>query len=210
MPQELSPIRHAWDVWAVATVQEEETLAGAFTSPVDAEPDIAVAIDVTFAKGPGANDHRTMPFGKGVTLGWGPNTHPAVFEAFKKVADRLDIPFQTEVSPSQSGTDAMGLQMVGAGLPSLYISIPIRYMHTPVELVSMKDIQRAGHLLAQTVPVSNPISPNPSGGRIDMVENSTSHLSQTFIDLVEKLSNASGFRGGRQRAPDCQRAAGFT
>ncbi len=114
-------------------------------------PTLAVAIDVTFAKGPGANDHRTVPFAKGITLGWGPNTHPAVFEAFKKVAERLDIPFQTEVSPALSGTDAMGLQIAGAGLPCLYVSIPIRYMHTPVELVSMKDIQRAGHLLAQTV-----------------------------------------------------------
>lgn len=148
---ELSTIRHIWDVWAVATVQEEETLAGAFTSPVDIEPDIAVAIDVTFARGPGANDHRSVPFGKGITLGWGPNTHPAIFNAFKKVAEHLDIPFQTEVSPSQSGTDAMALQVSGAGFPSLYLSIPIRYMHTPVELVSIKDIQRAGHLLAQTV-----------------------------------------------------------
>jgi len=147
---ELSTMRHAWDIWAVATVQEEETLAGAFTSPFDAQPDVAVAIDVTFAKGPGASDHRTVPFGKGITLGWGPNTHPAIFDAFKKVAEHLDIPFQTEVSAANSGTDAMGLQIAGAGLPSLYISIPLRYMHTPVELVSMKDIQRAGHLLAQT------------------------------------------------------------
>lgn len=148
---ELSTIRHTWDVWAVATVQEEETLAGAITSPYDVRPDIAVAIDVTFAKGPGGGGYKTVPFGKGITLGWGPNTHPAIFEVFKKVAEHLDIPFQTEVSPAQSGTDAMDLQVSGAGLPSLYISIPIRYMHTPVELVSMKDIQRAGHLLAQTV-----------------------------------------------------------
>lgn len=148
---ELSNIRHVWDVWAVATVQEEETLAGAFTSPFDATPDIAVAVDVTFAKGPGANDHRSVPFGKGVTLGWGPNTHPAVFEAFKKVAERLDIPFHTEVYPVYSGTDAMGLQVTAAGVPSMVISIPLRYMHTPVELVSMKDIQRAGHLLAQFI-----------------------------------------------------------
>jgi tetrahedral aminopeptidase len=153
---ELSTIRHAWDVWAVATVQEEETLAGAFTSPFDVLPDLVVAIDVTFAKGPGASDHRTVPFGKGITLGWGPNTHPAVFDAFKKVAEHLDIPFHTEVSPALSGTDAMGLQVAAGGYPCLYISIPIRYMHTPVELVSMKDIQRAGHLLAQAVSSFNP------------------------------------------------------
>jgi tetrahedral aminopeptidase len=148
---ELAALRHAWDVWAVATVQEEETLAGAFTSPYDARPDIAVAIDVTFAKGPGALDYRTVPFGKGVALGWGPNTHPAIFEKFKKVAERYDIPFNTEVYPSYSGTDAMGLQITAAGVPSMVVSIPLRYMHTPVELVSIKDIQRAGHLLAQFI-----------------------------------------------------------
>jgi len=148
---ELAAIRHTWDVWAVATVQEEETLAGAFTSPYDAMPDIAVAIDVTFAKGPGANDHRTVPFGKGITLGWGPNTHPYIFETFKNIAEHYDIPFHTEVYPSYSGTDAMGLQISAAGVPSMVISIPLRYMHTPVELVSIKDIQRAGHLLAQFI-----------------------------------------------------------
>ncbi|HEX7556114.1 MAG TPA: hypothetical protein VF338_05785 [Leptolinea sp.] len=148
---ELSSIRHTWDVWAVATVQEEETLAGAFTSPFDVQPDLAVAIDVTFAKGPGSSDHRTFPFGKGITLGWGPNTHPAVFDAFKKVAESLDIPFHTEVYPAYSGTDAMGLQITAAGIPSMVVSIPIRYMHTPVEMVSLKDIQRAGHLLAQFI-----------------------------------------------------------
>lgn len=148
---ELSNIRHAWDVWAVATVQEEETLGGAFTAPFDANPDIAVAIDVTFAKGPGASDYRAVPFGKGISLGWGPNTHPAIFEVFKKIAERLDIPFHTEVYPAYSGTDAMGLQITGAGVPSMVISIPLRYMHTPVELVSLKDIQRAGHILAQFI-----------------------------------------------------------
>jgi len=60
---------HEWDVWAVASVQEEETLGGAFTSPFDIRPDIAIVIDVCFAKGPGSNDWRSLPFGEGVGIG---------------------------------------------------------------------------------------------------------------------------------------------
>jgi tetrahedral aminopeptidase len=54
---------------------------------------MAIAIDVTFAKGPGANDHRTFPLGKGVALGWGPNIHPAIHTRFKELAEQLDIPY---------------------------------------------------------------------------------------------------------------------
>lgn len=149
--EELARSRHAWDVWAVASVQEEETLGGAFTSPFDIRPDLAVAIDVTFAKGPGANDYRTAPLGKGPTLGWGPNIHPALYKAFKDLCDDLDIPNSMETMPSMSGTDAMGLQIVAEGIPTMVVSIPLRYMHTPVELIAMKDVTRVGHLLAEFI-----------------------------------------------------------
>ncbi|TLN25235.1 M42 family metallopeptidase [bacterium] len=148
---ELARTRHAWDVWAVASVQEEVTLGGAFTSPFDIRPDLAVAIDVTFAKGPGVNDYRGFPLAKGVTLGWGPNIHPALYKAFKELADQLDIPNTMDLMPSMSGTDAMGLQMVAEGIPTMVISIPLRYMHTPVELIAMKDVTRAGHLMAEFI-----------------------------------------------------------
>ncbi len=148
---ELQRVRHAWDVFAVATVQEEETLMGGFTSPFEIRPQIAVAVDVTHAKGPGASDWRTVPLGTGFTLDWGPNTHPALFEAFKELAERLDLPFSISVYPSGSGTDAMGMQIVAEGIPTMVISIPLRYMHTPVEVVSYKDISRAGYLMAQFI-----------------------------------------------------------
>ncbi|HCE17159.1 MAG TPA: M42 family peptidase [Anaerolinea thermolimosa] len=148
---ELKAVNHAWDVVAVATVQEEETLGGGLTSPFEIRPDIAVAIDVTFAKGPGVNDYRGRGLGKGVALGWGPNTHPAIFESFKELADQLDLPYEVEVHPRYSGTDAMGMQIVAEGIPTMVLSIPLRYMHTPVEVVSMKDVRRAGRLLAQFI-----------------------------------------------------------
>ena len=149
--EELKHSAHAWDVYAVATVQEEETLGGGFTSPFEIQPQLAVAIDVTFAKGPGAGDWRTFPLGKGVTLGWGPNTHPRLFDAFKAVAERIDLPYAVEVYPQHSGTDAMGIQLVAQGIPTMVLSIPLRYMHTPVEVVSLKDVARAGRLLAAFV-----------------------------------------------------------
>ncbi len=149
--QALQERRTAWDVVAAATVQEEETLSGAFTSAFQVRPDLAVAIDVTFAKGPGASEYNTFPLGKGVTLGWGPNIHPAVFARFKEVADEVEIPYSLEVMPRHSGTDAMALQVVAEGIPSMVIGIPLRYMHTPVEIVSFKDIRRAGRLLAEFI-----------------------------------------------------------
>jgi tetrahedral aminopeptidase len=147
----LQRVNHAWDVYAVATVQEEETLMGGFTSPYEIRPQIAVAIDVTHAKGPGASDWRTVPMGKGFALAWGPNTHPALFEAFKALADQQDMPYALEVYGGGSGTDAMGMQIVNEGIPTMVISIPLRYMHTPVEVVSYKDVSRTGHLLAQFI-----------------------------------------------------------
>jgi tetrahedral aminopeptidase len=138
-----------WDVWAVATVQEEETLGGAITSAFELRPTLAIAIDVTFASSPGSPSHSTFPLGKGVTLAWGPNIHPALFRALKETADRFEIPYHLEPTPRMSGTDAMGLQTAAEGIPTAVISIPLRYMHTPVEMVSLKDVTRAGRLLAE-------------------------------------------------------------
>jgi endoglucanase len=149
--QELQHMAHAWDVWAVASVQEEESMAGALTSPFEIRPDLAIAIDVTFAKGPGVSDYRGYPLGKGPTLGWGPNIHPAIYQAFKDLAEKLDIPHAMEAMPRHSGTDAYGMQIVAEGIPTFVMGIPLRYMHTPVEVVSLKDIARAGHLLAEFI-----------------------------------------------------------
>jgi len=84
-------------------------------------------------------------------LGWGPNIHPALFNSFKELADRLEIPYAVEVMPRHSGTDAFAIQVVAEGIPCMVLSIPLRYMHTPVEMVAMKDIQRAGRLLAEFI-----------------------------------------------------------
>jgi putative aminopeptidase FrvX len=108
-----------------------------------------VAVDVTFATSPGSPSHKTHPLGEGPTLGIGPNIHPALYMEFKKLAESLEIPVQTEPIPANSGTDALALQVVAEGVPSMVVGLPLRYMHTPVEMISIKDITRAGRLLAE-------------------------------------------------------------
>jgi len=114
-------------------------------------PQLGIAVDVTFAKGPGSNDHQTFPLGKGPTLGIGPNIHPALHAHFIKLAQEMDMPYAIEPMPASSGTDAISMQISSSGVPTFVVSIPIRYMHTPVELASLTDIKRVGRLLARFV-----------------------------------------------------------
>jgi putative aminopeptidase FrvX len=149
--EELQAKSHVWDVWALASVQEEVTHAGALTSTYQIRPTIAIALDVTFGKGTGANDYTAFPIGKGVTLGIGPSMHPFLHKRLKEVAERVEIPVKDEAMPEYSSTDADAMQLTAEGIPTMVVSIPERYMHTPVELVALKDIQRAGRLLAEFV-----------------------------------------------------------
>lgn len=142
---------HAWDVAAVATVQEEMGVKGAITSAYGVAPQMAIALDVTFAKqyddsGPGA-----FSLDKGPTIGVGPNLHPQIVERLNEIAKREEIPVETEPLPGSSGTDAWGIQVAREGIPCGLISIPIRYMHQPVELVALRDIERAARLLVSFI-----------------------------------------------------------
>ena len=149
--EELQNKSHIWDVWAVATVQEEVSYLGAYSSAFQLRPQIAIAVDGTFAKGPAANGWQTFPMGKGVGLCVGPNMHPFLHTKLKEVAERTEIPWFLDVTPAHSGTDAYPMQTTAEGIPTALVEFPIRYMHTPVESVSVKDIQRAGRLLAEFI-----------------------------------------------------------
>jgi len=149
--EELQNKRHVWDVWAVATAQEETSYLGAYTSAFDLRPDIAIAVDGTFAKGPGSNGWQTHAMGKGVGICMGPNMHPFLHRKLTELADKLEIPWFLDVTPAHSGTDAYPMQVIAEGIPTALVEFPIRYMHTTVESVSVKDIQRAGRLLAEFI-----------------------------------------------------------
>lgn len=149
--EELRSRTLAWDVWAVATVQEEIGLVGAATSSFQIKPDIAIAVDTTYGKGPGADDWNTFELGGGPTLSWGAETHPILNNEFKELAERSGIPFSIEIMPGHSCTDAYAMQMAAAGIPCFVLGIPIRYMHTPVEVVAPIDILRTGRLLSEFI-----------------------------------------------------------
>ncbi|HJQ14073.1 MAG TPA: hypothetical protein VJ830_04920 [Anaerolineales bacterium] len=149
--EELRNKPHLWDVWAVATVQEETTLLGAYTSAFELRPQMAIVVDGSFAKGPGAGGWQTSAMGKGVGLCIGPNMHPFLHKKLRELAERLEIPWFLDVTVSHSGTDAYAIQVTAEGIPTALVEFPIRYMHTTVESASLKDIQRTGRLLAEFV-----------------------------------------------------------
>jgi len=144
----LASVRHAWDVYAVATVQEEMGLRGAITSAYGLAPDVGIAVDVGFGDQPGVSEAETLEMGKGPAIAFGPNIHPRLHEALVEVARELEIPYQVEPVPGRSGTDAWAIQVTREGIPTALLSIPLRYMHTSVETLSLKDVERTGRLMA--------------------------------------------------------------
>ena len=149
--RELQQNSHAWDVWALASVQEELNFLGAATSTFSLEPDLAIILDVTFGKGPGSEGWQTFEMGKAPTIGLGSDIHPVLHDKFVQLAEKLNFPCEIEPMPASSGTEAMAVQVSRSGIPTMVIGIPIRYMHTPVEMVSMKDIHMAARLVTEFV-----------------------------------------------------------
>lgn len=146
--KELQDIKHSVDVYFVATVQEEVGLRGAITSTFNIMPDIAIAIDVGHGRTPDLPKEDTIELAKGPAIALGANIHPKIHEKIVHLAQKNNIPFQIEVNPASSGTDAWAMQITQNGVPTALLSIPLRYMHTSVETVNLNDIKWTGKLLA--------------------------------------------------------------
>jgi endoglucanase len=144
----LTKMRHAADVYAVATVQEEVGLKGALTGAYAIRPDVGLAVDVGHA-GPGLPDHEATSLGKGPAIAMGANIHPKVYELLVSAAKQQGISYQDDVAPGATGTDAWSIQISREGVPTGLLSIPLRYMHTSVETASMRDIVECGRLMAE-------------------------------------------------------------
>lgn len=142
---------HAWDVWCAATTQEEVSYAGGVTSTFDLQPDLAIVLDVTYGQSPGATGWQYFPLGGGPTLGIGPHIHPFLHKHLRALAEEKKIPHAIEPMPESSLTEAGPIQLSAAGVPTAVISIPIRYMHSPVEVVALADIQNTAQLLTEFV-----------------------------------------------------------
>jgi tetrahedral aminopeptidase len=149
--EQLQHMEHTWDVLAVATVQEEETALGAATSAFALQPDVAIAIDVTFGTQHNADGVETFALGKGPTVNIGPNMHPKMTQGLLDAAKRIEIEPRLEPLPGHSGTDGWVIQTARSGIPTGIVAIPLRSMHTPVETIAIKDIERTGRLLAEFI-----------------------------------------------------------
>ncbi len=150
----LSERKFSASVYGVATVQEEIGLRGAHTSAYGISPDVGIAVDVTFATDvPGIDKKRLgeMKVGAGPVIARGPNVNPKIFELLVKTAEKEKIPFQIEAISRGTGTDANIMQLTKSGVATGLVSIPNRYMHTPVELVDIKDLENAAKLIAAFV-----------------------------------------------------------
>jgi putative aminopeptidase FrvX len=141
----------AGDVVAFAVVQEETTFAGAGTSVFAHEPGLAVVVDLTFATDqPGIElgPITKHPFDSGAVIARGTTLHPLIFERLYEAGEAEEIPFTIESIGKATGTDADAIHLSRAGVPTGLVSVPARYMHSPVEMVSLADIDAAARLIA--------------------------------------------------------------
>ena len=142
-----------WSVAAIAAAQEETTFAGARTSAFALDLQACIVVDVTFASDiPGIDPARegVAKLGHGVQISRGSNLHPRMTQKLMETAEAENIPFEVAVPGRNSGTDADAIHFARAGVPCGLVSVPLRYMHSPVETVQLADVEHAIELLAAT------------------------------------------------------------
>lgn len=139
-------------VYCVSTVQEEIGLRGAATSAHGIDPTVGIAVDVCHATDTPGNEKKQLGdirLGDGPVLYRGPNISPVVFGRLEEVARQREVPVQVRGVPRATGTDANAIQLTRAGVATGLVSIPNRYMHSPVEVVHLDDLDRTAQLLAE-------------------------------------------------------------
>ncbi|MEK6675766.1 MAG: M42 family metallopeptidase [Planctomycetota bacterium] len=141
-------------IFAVSTVQEEIGLRGAKTACYGVDPQVGIAVDVTHATDYPDMDkrvHGELRMGAGPVLSTGANNNPKLRRLLEDAAKDRSISVQTEAAPNATNTDANAIQLTRAGVATALVSIPNRYMHTPVEIVSLSDLEAAAELIAHTL-----------------------------------------------------------
>src|SRR3954470_22847213 len=140
------------DVAGVAVVQEEITFGGSKTTAFSLRPQVAVVVDVTHATDAPGIDPKEVggkhPLGSGPVITRGSTIHPRVFELLRDTAEAEGIPYTVEASSRATGTDADAFFISRAGIPTAVVSIPLRYMHSPVEMVELGDVEACARLIA--------------------------------------------------------------
>lgn len=138
-------------IYAVATVQEEIGSRGAQTATFHINPKAALAIDMGVATDiPNLMPHEfgLLALGKGPALSRGPNTNKVVYDLLRQAAEEADIAFQVRPDPASSPTDARALQVTRQGVATALLEVPLRYMHTPCEVLDLNDVKECARLIA--------------------------------------------------------------
>lgn len=143
--QKLRKVDLSVDVAVLLSVQEEVTSLGATLGTFHIRPDYAIAVDVSHAKTLDASDQ--FEYGGGVMIGMGPNMNRALTRALIRTAKAEDMDYQIEVMEGNTGTNAWEMQIIGTGTAQAILSIPLRYMHTPIETIKLSDAEAVGDLM---------------------------------------------------------------
>jgi len=139
-------------VYACSSIQEEVGSRGASMNVFNVRPDAAFVLEVTHATdSPGINaaQHGQVKLGEGPTISIGRENHPALLARLRDAAKARKIKLQTEAFSASGGTDAMAIYSAVGGVPSAVIGVPTRYMHSTVEMISLRDLQAAADLLTE-------------------------------------------------------------
>ena len=139
------------DIVCLFAVQEEIGLRGAVTGTFGLEPDYAIVLDVTFGKTPDVEAWKCLEMGGGPAIAAGPNTNRAFTKKIIDKALEKEIPYQIEVLPGNSGTDAWVVQTSRQGVATAIISLPLKYMHSPVETMYISDSENIIKLLGEFI-----------------------------------------------------------
>ena len=136
------------DLYVLGSTQEETHSTGAITAAFGVMPHLCVAVDVTHGDSPDASKDKTFKLGGGPVIGVGPNCTRWMSKRLEEKAGELEIDIQIEVMAGHSGTNGWDLQISREGVATAVLSLPLRYMHTPVETVSRSDMTACARLLA--------------------------------------------------------------
>jgi len=149
--RELTKVEHALNVHFVATSQEEYTGLGARVHAFRLPIDYAIIVDVSHAEYPDLKEYEYFPLSRGPTIVRGATVPARLFDLLVQTAKELEIPYQIEPVPGRTATDADDIAFSREGIPCCAIGIPLRYMHTPVEIVSLTDLERTVRLIVRFI-----------------------------------------------------------
>lgn len=143
--------RHGVNIAVAFCVQEELGCRGVTPAVRSLQPDCAIVTDVSFALTPDADPRKCGKLGKGVMIGISPILNTSMTDRLFDLAEKNEIPYQYEVMGGSTGTDADRVTVSLMGVPTALLSIPQRYMHTPIETVDVRDIATVGALMASYI-----------------------------------------------------------